>query len=316
MLLSVLCATLATLKTSGWIVFWNPDSPTRFVEQASKIDEAMVEWIGLDESGAPTRRKMGTPEQEKSVFQAAKRNHVRLFAMASNYAKGFDPARVCKVLASAESRHAHAVALVSIAKADGFGGIDLDYESLAAKDRDGFSLLVELCAEELHRAGLKLSVTVHAKDSEPGNWDGPKAQDWSRLGKAADVFRIMCYDFHFAGGEAGAIAPGAWVGRVLAYAKTVVPANKIETGLCGYGLDWNQKPAEELTYVDWLRKHRDLKSIDDSSGEISDGKAYFGGVESAKRKLKQTSDLGLRGVALWYIGSEEPGFWKLIGNRR
>ena len=314
-MITLAIALSANLKLTGWIANWNPESTKSFVAHASQLDEAMICYINVQADGTVTRRPY--PEADRAAaFAAAKANHVRLYAMASNLADDFDPLRMAKVFADPELQKKHIQQLIDIAKADGFGGIDIDYESMKANDRDHFSAFMADCAKACHQNGLKLSIAVHPKTSEPGTWDGPQAHDYKAIGREVDVFRIMCYDVHWTTSEPGPIAPDAWVRQVVEFAKTLVPAEKIEVGLCCYGYDWSKKPADSLTYPDFKPRIKSDLKVDDQSGEIQTDKMWFGGFESAARKLRLSKELGVRGTAMWYIGSEQPEFWNLIKPKR
>ena len=303
---------MSGLTVAAWVVFWNPVSVTSFDQRSGGLDEALVEWTGVDERGMPFRRPR-TVEQERTLRAAAKRSGTRLYGMANNYVEptGFDTKRMSLMLNDPKLRAAHVAALAGIVRKDALAGVDLDYESLAAADRDEFSLFVRDLARALHRDGLKLSVTVHPKEDDAGGWDGPKAQDYAAIGKAADVVRIMAYDFSWSGSPApGPIAPDEWVRRVGTYAKSRIPAKKVSLGIPCYGYDWGKTPAGSLVWAD-LPKGTPRETAADS-GELVVGKIRFGGAASFARKVAIAEELGLGGVSFWYVGSEDPATWALL----
>jgi len=300
----------APLELSGWLVSWNPQSIQSFTRNAAQFSEVFPEWIMVTEDGRAVRRRQLPDEYTKPLFAAARKNKIAVYGMASNYADtGFEATRMTKMLADPKKRTQHVADMLAITKADGLDGIDLDYESLPATDRENFSKFVVELGAALKKAKKKFSVTVHPKESEPGNWDGPKAQDWAAIGKAVDRFRIMCYDFSWADSGAGPIAPDDWVERVMTFAKTVVPANKLDMGIACYGYDWSKKPALSIVAGDLPKV---AFEIDPRSGERRVNQMYFGGPESAKRKSILAKKLGVRGLSAWYIGSEIDGTWDAI----
>lgn len=318
MLLSTLAAGVAfaqapsnDLTISAWVVFWNPDCFTRFAEQSSIVTEVMPEWIAMDSEGMPYRRVKENDVEKASFWKTAKASKTKTLAMISNFASeagGFDAARVQKMLATKEARAKHIRQLVSIAKEDGFKGLDIDIESLHAKDKEAYSLYVEELAQATKKARLFLTVTVHPKTNDKGGWEGPEAQDYARIGKAADVVKIMCYDFSWSGSQPGPIAPDDWVEQVITYAKTVIPAKKIDMGVAGYGYDWTTKPAGSMRFDGW--KDLDAEATDcPRSGERINGARYFSGAGAFARKKALAKKLGIRGLALWYLGSEDPAIW-------
>lgn len=295
---------------TGWMVFWNPNSLAAFEQRASRIDEVKPEWIRMDAEGMPVKRDID-PAAQKKFFEIAKKHKVTTLAMISNYANeagGFEATRVQKMLKTKESRAKHIDALTKILKSDGFNGVDLDIESLKASDRENYSLYVEELGRVLKREKLLMTVTVHPKESEPGNWDGPQAQDWARLGKAADVFKIMCYDHAWTTSPPGPIAPTPWVERVMTLAKSLVPANKLDMGVAGYGYDWSVKPTASTTWSTWKDLDKDATYCP-LSGERINGDRYFSGAKAFEDKKKLAEKLGIRGLALWYFGSEDPAIW-------
>lgn len=311
-------AVLAEPMVSGWVVSYDPESPASLGRNHETIGEVMLEWIKCTADGTAVRRDEFPKETYAGMLATARRGKSRVLGMASNYLNelgGFTAKPVQAFLKDPVSMGVHADQLVAIVEADRLDGLDLDYESLEAGDRDRFSSFVEILGGKLRAKGKVLSVTVHAKESEPGGWDGAKAQDWARLGKASDVFRVMCYDQHWSTSEAGSIAETAWVGRVMRFAATLVPAGKLEMGVTAYGYDWRVSPARSLTFRDTAALGGGFV-LDPASGErVWEGKVYFSGVEAVREKYALAKSLGLRGISFWFIGSEDPGVWGLFGGR-
>ena len=83
------------------------------------------------------------------------------------------------------------------------------------RDRDEFSAFVEELARRLHDDGRLIAVDVYPKTTEPGGWDGPRAQDWKRLGRAVDQFRVMTYNFSGSWSGPGPLSPPEWMDRVI-----------------------------------------------------------------------------------------------------
>jgi len=296
---------------SGWTVAWNPTSLESYRANASRISVVMPEWIFLNRQGKVDRRPGISDDYRRQMREISKKNGVKLYGMASNYGDGdFDPVRMALSMKTEDARRRHAQALAKIAVEDQLDGVDLDYENMKAGDRENYSLLVEAIAKEFRRVKKRVSVTVHAKNSEPGNWDAVIAHDWKRLGKAADEFRVMTYDQHWATSEPGPIASDDWVENVMTFAVSQVPAKKVWMGVATYGYDWSKSPATSLTWTD-AAKYKDW-NIDPKSGEMVSGKTWFGGPESAMRKREIAIKHKIAGMAVWYFGSEKPSTWRVL----
>lgn len=324
MLVSLLIAgaTLAPLKNSAWLVFYDPASMASFEKYGAQLSEVGVEWIVAGPDGLPKRREHATPANAEKVRTVAKRHGVTTYAMTSNAASGgFDASLVDALLKDEASMRAHAEALAQLAKDDGFDGVDLDYESMRPAVREPYVKFAAMVREACDRRQLKLAIAVHAKTSEPGNWDGPISQDWKALGALVDRFRIMTYDFHWATSEAGPIAPLEWFDQVIAFAKTQVAAEKIEAGVASYGYDWKDKSAKSITWRDWqeLTKLHTWTQRDAASQENTveyDGrKVFFSDAVAIRAKFDLAAKAGVRGVAMWRLGSEDPAVWDFLGRR-
>ena len=160
----------------------------------------------------------------------------------------WDGAAVSKIIADPQLRAFNIANLVNLAINGAYDGIDLDYEDLRATDRSAFTTFVRELASALHAEGKLLTVNVYAKTSEPGTWDGPRAQDWLAIGQVADQVRIMTYEYSWSTSSAGPISPVNWVGDVIAFARTQIAAQKIMQGVPFYGYDWVGQRGTELVW--------------------------------------------------------------------
>lgn len=256
----------ARYEIGVWYPGWGAPGTSEYEstrENLATIDKISPYWYALKSNGSIAA--YGWAEDPKLLSLARDKSKL-VVPLVTNE---FDPSRVGRMLATTSSRDAHAEELADLVVRKGYAGLDLDYELLHAEDRDGFSTFVEDLALRLHARGKELSVAVHPKTSEPGAWDGPKAQDWGRLGRAVDEFRVMTYDYHWDGSEAGPASPPEWIDWVLDFAENQVDPQKVRMGLPFYGRDWRGTEAEDLVYAQ-VRTLSDRYSVTahrDPSGE-------------------------------------------------
>jgi spore germination protein len=316
MMLALIIAAANTPKVTTWVVGYQPNSIKVFEQRAKQIDTAFTEFYTVDKNSQAVRRTQygGMVSQARSI---CRKSGTQFFVMVNNYAtdiaqEGFEATRMTKALASVESRKKLADQLTQMVIEDQAQGIDLDFESLVKGDRDRYSAFVAQLAKTLHAKKKLLSVTVHPKETVEGTWDGNMAQDYKALGSSADMFNIMTYDAHWSSSDPGAIAPNAWVERVMNFAKSQVEPRKLGMGIACYGYDWSQTPAVSLIWPDVANRKF---QIDESSQELVDGKLYFGGAKSFANKYQMAKRLGVRSIAFWYCGSEEPEIWKFLERR-
>ncbi|HEY3107183.1 MAG TPA: glycosyl hydrolase family 18 protein, partial [Chloroflexota bacterium] len=128
--------------------------------------------------------------------------------------------------------------VVRYVEAEGYSGFDLDLEDVAPADRDAYGSLVARLADRLHSSGRLLTLAVPPKErEEPGGFAA--AYDYARLGEQADQILLMTYEYAGAWSGPGPVAPYGPVERAMAYAASLVPAEKLNLGLAFYGYDWN-----------------------------------------------------------------------------
>jgi len=233
------------------------------------------------------------------------------------------------IISDRRLRERHISAIVDLVRANAWPGIDIDYESLPAASRAAYSAFVRDLAIAVHSEGARLTITVHAKTSEPGTWSGAQAQDWRALGQSADQVRVMAYDYSSADSPPGAIAPLSWVEQVLRLAVTRVPRERIVLGLGTYGYDWAaRRPGLPLQWADvqdldskpGVEKRWDAATespwLRYSDGQGSSHTVWYENARSAARKIDAARRLGVTRVVLWRLGGEDPAIWDVLRSAR
>ncbi len=316
--LSILVALGVSAQTpkvqlSGWMLLDDDGTSFKTYKAHANVTKSVsTDWIHCNKQGVVSRGPHPTAAERKELISVAHQHGGRVFAMAVN--ENFEPDGVEVALASPKAMKDHVAAIMKIVLEDGVDGLDLDYESLNAKDREPFSAFVQMLGTSLHAKHKKLVIAVHGKESEPGTWGGTQSQDYAAIGKAVDSIRVMTYDFHWETSEAGPIAPPDWVERVMTFAKSVVPANKLELGIPAYGYDWLGKKANGIAWDQFtpLVKTYGPAKRDASQELVLNYKGrtiYFADGAASIPKFGISKKLGLTGLAMWRLGAEDPAFW-------
>ncbi len=296
------------------------------------IQELSPVWYQLDASGGGAINTY-TGARDVALVDEAHAQFALVIPLINNHyaSTGFDATPVSAMIHDPARRAAHVTALVSETLTYGYDGIDIDYESLnGLTDRDAFSLFVEELAGALHAHGKLLSIAVHPKTSEPGSWDGPKAQDWARIGAAVDRLRVMTYGYHWSTSESGPIAPLWWMDDVMEFATSVVAPNNVYAGLHFYGHDWVGSSGSGVVWEDVQtlvniygvtpqRQETDAHgravaepwfTYTDSLGQPHE--VWYADGASIAARLGLVQKYGLGGVAVWRLGGEDPDNWSAI----
>jgi spore germination protein YaaH len=303
----------------GAWTFGDRDSLAAAVK-AGAIDEVSVDWLQSRSDGSVT-----APRLDTGFIEQARREDCRVFATLTDYDEArhaFDPAIPAAILETPATRRRHAAAVAAWCRTYDVAGVDVDWEALRAKDRDAFSAFVEELARRLHADGRLIAVDVVPKLDDSGSWSTPRAQDWARLGRAVDQFRVMTYNYSGSWSGPGPLSPPDWMDRVLTYAETQVPPRSIVMGLGFYGRDWQGPTTRDLVWgdVQAIRAGSNPKEMRTGSRELylryqagdEVHEAYFPDAAAIRAKVAMmlSRHPHLRGVYAWQMGQEDPRAWR------
>ncbi len=307
-------------QLSAWVPYWDRARVrASFEAHAADLDQVNFFWYEVQPDG----ELHPYPGAEDAALLALARAHnLRVLPTITN---DFDGPRVADLLADEKSRTAHVQTIVALVERMGYDGVDIDYEALPAEARDDLTAFIEALAESLHARGKLLSVAVHPKTDDTGTWHGPRAQDWLRIGAAADEVKVMIYNFHWPASSPGPIAPLDWIDDVLTYAEQTVPPGKIWAGLPFYGYNWVEQEGQGLVWTtaeELIRRRHPATHRDPSSGELyfsytAGGEAHIVYIPDAKAVALKAQSVRqhhphIAGIAIWRLGGESPDHWAAL----
>ncbi|MBE3577687.1 MAG: LysM peptidoglycan-binding domain-containing protein [Limnochordales bacterium] len=214
----------------------------------------------------------------------------------------------------------------------GFAGLNIDFEYVFPEDREAFNSFMRRLADELHPRGLLLSSALAPKISRTQRGLLYEAHDYPVHGEIADYVVLMTYEWGWVGGPPMAIAPLNQVQRVLDYAVTEIPRQKILMGIPLYARDW-QIPWQEGTRAETLSVQEAVQRAIDRGVAIqydlvaqsplyrytdAAGQAHEVWLEDARSidaKLDLARRYQLGGISTWTLPAELPQVWPLVADR-
>lgn len=105
-------------------------------------------------------------------------------------ATGGSEAQAVNGLLAGEAARAHHVdELVRLVQANRLDGLDLEYTAIEPSLGGAFNALVSAVADQLHKTGQTLTVTLPLPRREANNWN-TYGYDWKEIGRFADYVRI------------------------------------------------------------------------------------------------------------------------------
>jgi spore germination protein len=267
---------------------------------------------GITESGSLL------PLDDDALLAAARRRGVLPVLHLSTLTEEgtFDTARGQRILSDSEVQERLVADIMQTALRKGYVGVDVDFEylpgSLASSYGDFLSRLQRL----LHAQGLFLWAALAPKTSSQQRGLLYEGHDYAAVGAAVDGVLLMTYEWGYTYGPPLAVAPLASVRRVLDFAVSEIPAEKIFMGLPNYGYDWTlpYKPGE--TRARSIGNEEALAIARQFGAEIrfdeasqtpffhyNDGgvqhEVWFEDARSYLAKLRLIEEYGFAGAGIW-----------------
>jgi len=120
----------------------------------------------------------------------------------------------------------------------GYDGVDIDFEFLPKSQKENYIDFTKKLSDRLHSIGKILVIAVPPKTSDEQTGLLVEGIDYEALGKNADYILSMTYEYGYKFGPPLAVAPLNQITKVIEYAVTRIPSEKILLGISNYGYDW------------------------------------------------------------------------------
>jgi spore germination protein len=218
----------ARRQVLGYYVPYDPTSWASLQAQAQSIDVVAVQWVTIDACGRLTS------DDDQTLKQFAQSRGIRVIPSLLTYSGWLNN----RLLTDAETTTRVIDQIVDYVVGEGYDGFDLDLEGVRAADRAAYTDFVKRLAEALHARGKILALAVPPKSTDTTTGFGG-AFDYAALGQHADLVTVMGYEWHGAWSGPGPIAPYDSVEKVVAFAASQMPPEKVVLALAFYGWDWN-----------------------------------------------------------------------------
>jgi len=212
----------------------------------------------------------------------------------------------------------------------GYGGLDIDFEYIQAADREAFAEFVSFTTQVMNLFGYPVTVALAPKTSrdQPGLlYEGV---DYRLLGAAANKVMLMTYEWGYTYGPPMAVAPLNMVRRVVEYALTEIPPEKIILGIPNYGYDWPLPYVRGTTQAQTLGTREAIQLAIDHGVEIRfdetamspwfrywqygiQHEVWFEDVRSLQAKFNLIKEYGLFGAGYWQLMRFFRANWLLLG---
>ncbi len=219
--------------------------------------------------------------------------------------------------------------LLEVMYAKGYVGVDIDFEYILAKDRDVFTAFVGQVADAMRGNGFHTSIALAPKSSAEQRGLLYEGKDYAALGAIVDHALIMTYEWGYTYGPPMAVAPINQVRRVIEYAVTEIPVEKIDLGIPNYGYDWPLPYERGVTAATTIGNVQAVQiaiaqGVKIQFDELAQSPfftyteagvehvVWFEDVRSMEKKFELIKEFNLGGCGYWQIMRWWKANWRLL----
>lgn len=271
-----------------------------------------------------------SPLKDEAIIQVARNRNVSPLLVLTNFVGSmFSSDRAALVLRNQDFQNKVITNVLTMLKEKGYAGLNVDFEYVYPEDRENYNNFLRKVVERLKPEGFSVSTALAPKLRAEQKGLLYEAHDYAVHGEIVDFVVIMTYEWGWIGGSPMAVAPISQVRKVLDYAVTVIPRNKIVMGVPLYGYDW-KIPWKYGTYarivapkeaVNLAAKYGVSISFDqtsqspyfrytDESGQQHE--VWFEDARSVQVKYDTVKEYNLRGLSYWVLGTAFPQNWPVL----
>jgi spore germination protein YaaH len=211
--------------------------------------------------------------------------------------------------------------ITALADQNGWDGVNIDFESIAAADRDLLTAFIADLSGRLHAQGKLLSQAVSGKVSDVRDHPRSSAFDYEALARYDDYVFVMAWGIHWAASAPGAQDDFTWVRQVRDYVATMPLKQKFVMGTMLYGMDWpagGQGVALHYAEIEALIARYGATPVfdpdkrawhltyTDASGVAHD--VWYSDASAVGDRVALAAEQGLKS-GFWRIGQEDERIW-------
>ena len=296
-----------------WGIAAPPDarSAASAAAHAGALDAVVDGWIALDSL-------TGAPRVDSAAAGAPAGARARRMAVVSTFTGNRAHPELVRALANSDAALGRvAAAIADRATGGGFQGVVLDFEEHDARDLDALVKVVRAVGDSARAAGLApVVVAVPAGDTA--------AYPARPLLAGADLVLVKLYDQHWGGSRPGAVAAPDWVRRQLGVRIAEVGGGRLVASLPLHGYAWRTGGGAQLVSFEQARAlaatagtflERDPASRSLRAFRTGEWEVWVSDAALVRELAGEARRSGVRRVALWRLGLEDPALWGALDGR-
>lgn len=271
------------------------------------------------------------PIEDEELIREARAQNVAPLLVITNMEEGggFSSDVAKSILTNNEIQETLINNVIQTLRSKNYHGLDIDFEYIYPENREDYNNFLRKVTSRLRPLGYSITTALAPKIAADQKGILYEAHDYPVHGALTDHVILMTYEWGYTYSPPMAVAPITEVRKVLNYAVTAIPREKIFMGIPNYGYNWtlpytegtaartiSNTGAVNLALREGAAIKYDEKSespffnyYDDAGKEHV---VWFEDARSIDAKLRLVNEYNLGGVSYWTIGRYFPQNWLVL----
>lgn len=271
------------------------------------------------------------PAADDLIYRAARNAVMPLMVVTNIFDGSFSTEVLSQILADPDARERLIGSIMFELNDKNYYGLNLDMEYIAPDDRESYNDFLREVSERVHANGYILVTAIAPKYRADQQGILYESHDYPVQGRYADYVVIMTYEWGYTYSAPMSVQPIEEVRKVLQYAVSEIPSEKILMGMPNYGYDWTLPytrgtAAQSIGFIaaTELAAQNNSEILYDEKTQTpyfyytENGTrhvVWFDDPRSANEKLKLVDEFDLAGVSYWTINRCYIPNWLVMQNR-
>jgi spore germination protein len=272
------------------------------------------------------------PINDKPLIDAARAAGVAPMMVITNLSEsGFNSDLAKTILTNMEVQDRLLNNVVETLRTKNYRGLDIDFEYIYPENREDYNNFLRKVVARLRPLGYTITTALAPKTSADQKGLLYEAHDYPVHGALVDHVILMTYEWGYTFGPPLAVAPINEIRKVLDYAVSAIPRNKILMGIPNYGYDWTlpyvkgtsaktltNTGAVDLAIAENAAIQYNTVSQAPYFNYYDDARkqhvVWFEDARSIQAKLELVDEYDLGGVSYWTINRFFPQNWLILSS--
>ena len=294
------------------------NAPLSLPRSCGALDVLMPDWITLSLSagGAQVKVAPGDVRTDAEAYRARTRPTPALLPVVKLATGGEDPQTALLDPAAANRTLRD---LITAARDLGAAGACLEFDQFSGDDLDALVPFFNRFQRSFRQSGLESCLVL------PGDGDA-----WRNRDVIGTFDRVVLKLFRRAwvGSVPAPVADETWFEETARQAHEIIGADRLVVALGNFAVDWTSGTPlpQRLSYAEAAHRAAAAGASIRFSDAVGNGFTAYGDANGARHRawildavsahnqLRILADLGVPNVAIWSLGTEDPGLWPLLSS--